>query len=121
MVAAPHPAGWAVLVVMVMAVTADPTPRLEPSRGGLPRPAARGGTGEEMPDLRRSTDGDIRLRGEVPLGSSQPRGREDVASGENRARLRSWRMMVASQTSFPSGGIVVVGFINLIGKFQGKP
>ena len=74
-----------------------------------------------MPVLRWSTDGNIRLRGEVPFGSSQPRGQEDVASDENRARLWSWQTMAASQTSFPSGGIVVAGLINLIGKFRGNP
>ncbi|XP_037441083.1 uncharacterized protein LOC119309111 [Triticum dicoccoides] len=34
-VAAPHPARWAVLLVMVTTATADPTPCLDPSQGGF--------------------------------------------------------------------------------------
>ena len=84
-VAAPHLTGYLIFAEMVVAGTADPTPRLDPPRGGLPPTDGARRHDEEMSDLRRFTDGGVRLRGETPLGSSQPRDRDDVASDENGA------------------------------------
>ena len=42
------------------------------------------GPGAGVVGLRRSSGGNIRLYGKAPHGSSQPRDRDDTASGENR-------------------------------------
>ena len=68
-----------------VAATADLASRPDPPRRGLGRPAVRGGTGEGMEDLYRSTSCGIGLHDKTPRGSSQPQDQDDTAFGENRA------------------------------------